>query len=108
MKELGTDFNRNGFRHHQVAREGMIALYRRERIGGRAEHYEVARIVVRKATEIFGEVIGEREAYPASEDWGVRGWTFLDSYGAWEKFRQLVGLSQRGVSQTKAKLGEVE
>ena len=100
MKRLATDFNRNGFHHHQIARDGNIAIYRRERIGGKAEHYEVVRIVMRPATEIAGKAIGEREAYPPSEDWGVRGWTFLDSEGAWDKFRQLVRASEAGLSQT--------
>lgn len=96
MRELPVDFNWGGFQHHRVAREGMVAMYRRRRIGGEAEHYEVIRIVVRPATEIAGKVIGEREGYPRSEEWGTRGWTYGDSEDAWEKFRELLA----GVSQT--------
>jgi len=90
MRELAVEFDRDGFLHTQVVREGEIAIYRRERIGGRAEHYEVVRIRVERPVVIKGRGYPERENYPRSEDWGVTGWTFLDIEGAWEKFRQLV------------------
>jgi hypothetical protein len=86
MRILETEFDHNGWHFRRVAREDMVAIYHRKRIGENAEHWEVIRIRVRPPTEINGVQYPERESYPCSEDWGTHGFTCLSLKRAWERF----------------------
>ncbi len=74
MKLLPKDLRHDGFDLHQIYRDGIIAIYRQ--IKGRIESYEVIRIKEVKEKMLFGRKIDAHEAYPASEEWGERGWSY--------------------------------
>lgn len=72
---MKTSFRRNGFDHQQCNREGNLAIFRRQLVNGRHEHYEVVRIRAYGAAEVGGRHIPAGERYPSSEEWGRMGWT---------------------------------
>jgi hypothetical protein len=89
MRILETEFDHKGWHFRQIAREGMLAIYHRSRIGGSAEHWEVIRIRIKPPTEINGVQYPERENYPRSEDWGAHGFTCQTLERAWERFHSM-------------------
>lgn len=72
MKTLDTEFKREGNEYRQIWREKDITVFEY----GPKPRYELVIIHVRP--EHFGprgNVITEREAYPATSQWGQYGWT---------------------------------
>jgi hypothetical protein len=91
MRILETEFDHKGWHFRQIAREGMVAIYHRQkRIGGNVEHWEVIRIHIERPTEINGVHYPERENYPRSEEWGQDGFTCHTLERAREKFDSMV------------------
>jgi hypothetical protein len=76
MKPLETEFNYQGRTLRQLKRRGRVAIY--ELIGGHklTYGYEVIVIQIVPEKEMFGKVIAEHEAYPGSNDWGKKAWSF--------------------------------
>lgn len=89
--ELENKFSKKGFRHVLVSRRGAVAIYRRFQILNfrKIEHFEVVVVRIAPAVELFGQMIPEREVYPASETWGSLGFTCLDLESAYERAHML-------------------
>jgi hypothetical protein len=90
-KLLTKEFRRGGFQYRQIAREGDAAIYE-QRWTGCAEPspaYEVIRIRRREGFRIGTRFVEPAEVYPASEAWGVDGFTFTNRNKAWAKFSEI-------------------
>jgi hypothetical protein len=60
----------------QLKRIGMVAIYELRNQGELLYGYEVVRIKVSPAEEMFGKSYPERELYPSSSDLGTIAWSF--------------------------------
>jgi hypothetical protein len=74
-------FERTGFRHVLLRRDGDVCLVERTnlRVKPPSVHWEV--IVIqhkRERTLPNGEVVGASEGYPQDELWGEAGWTYTN------------------------------
>jgi hypothetical protein len=96
MKELPAVFRSEGFDFKLLLRDGDVALLRKTKKGYSFETYEV--VIVQKETRRRvwpdGRVTEPCERMPASEQWGVHGWSFSDIRDARRKFYELVSVSQ--------------
>jgi hypothetical protein len=81
---LPLSFERYGYQFEQVERTTKHAIYSQCR-EGKVAAYEVVRIRVAPASEVFGAAYPEREVYPGSEAWGSEGWTCMDLESARER-----------------------
>ncbi len=90
MKTQAEQFNRDGFVHRQIKREGMIALFERFKPGPTQHHFEVVRLRVRRERQIGGSTVPGGECYPSSSQWGNDGFTYNDRAGAEDRFMALV------------------
>lgn len=79
MNTIQSVFTERGFDHLEIERKGEWRLFERSKNG--RVHWEVVRIKVKPALELFGKLVEEREVYPPSESWGIDGFTLnsLDS-----------------------------
>ena len=78
-----------------IHRKGGIAIYKRS-----DDVYEVFKVKVSPAAEIFGKQYPEREAYPANEEFGLTAWCFTDRERAMRRFETLL--------KNKASIAEVD
>jgi hypothetical protein len=78
MQAIETSFTERGFSYEQVARNGMVALYRQTRIHSGVVRYEVV-LLTRHQDHVWpdGRRMPAHEGYPPASAWGRRGWTFL-------------------------------
>src|SRR5208282_4503374 len=80
MEPLETTLKVQGRTLRQLRRVGMIAIYELRNPGQLLLGYEVIRIRVKPAQEVFGRQYLERECYPSSArdspDWGTIAWSF--------------------------------
>jgi hypothetical protein len=90
-KPLREEFCRRGFQYRQIAREGNAAIYEQAWLGCAEPSlsYEVVRVRRREGFQIDGRFVEPAEVYPASELWGVDGFTFTDRNKAWDKFFEI-------------------
>lgn len=97
-KPLRKEFRRDGFNYRQVAREGDIALYEQRWAGcpDAAVCFEVIRVRQREGFHIGRRFVEPAEVYPASELWGVDGFTFTNRNKAWAKFSEILLEDQQG------------
>jgi hypothetical protein len=91
-KPLPTQFRRDGFTYRQIAREGKAAIYEQTWCGCSepSVSYEVIRIRRRDGFQIGGRFVEPAETYPASEMWGIDGFTFTDKDAAFAKLREIL------------------
>jgi hypothetical protein len=91
FERLPKEFQRGGFNYRQVAREGDAAIYEQRWTGcpNPAICFEVIRIKRREGFQIDGRFVEPAEVYPASERWGVDGFTVTDRNKAWDKFFEI-------------------
>ena len=76
MQPLETTFDLGNYRHTQLYREGMWAIYEQRHKEADVMRYEVIRIrIAPEKVWPNGSVTPEREAYPGSSVWGRDGWT---------------------------------
>jgi hypothetical protein len=74
-------FDRDGWRHVLVRREGDVCLVERTnlRVEPPSVHWEVIVVQHRPAeTTRSGRSYPARESYPAAGKWGEQGWTFTE------------------------------
>ena len=91
MKPLSESFTKNGFHHEQIARAGMVAIYRRHKPSIKSEpHFEVIRIQSHNGFEVGGVKLPPSETYPSSTSWGTYGFTYRDKEDAWKRFESLL------------------
>ena len=76
MQPLKTQFRCNGFDYQQCERSPLAAIYRQSDDSSNRLSYEVVKIRVAPAANVFGEDLPEREVYPPSSAWGTSGWTY--------------------------------
>jgi hypothetical protein len=90
-KPLPKEFRRDGFTFKQIAREGDIAIYQQTWNGcpNPSVCYEVVRIRRREGFKIGDRWVEPAEVYPASELFGVDGFTFSNRSKAWAKFSEI-------------------
>lgn len=92
MRTGTTEFEKYGFAHRQVFREGDVAVFERSRIGGAdaQTHYEAVRIKPHEAFVLHGNAIPAGESYPSSEKWGQDGFTYQDKQLAMTRARKML------------------
>lgn len=100
MKTLEPRFEKSGWNHEQVWREGGVAVYKRWhgkviREGGNCPHFETILVNVNLAWEGFGKFFPETESYPTQNEWGTRGWTYADFETAMNKARELLAQQEQ-------------
>jgi hypothetical protein len=90
-KPLPKEFRRHGFLYRQIAREGDAAIYEQKWLGCAkpSSSWEMIRIRRREGFQIDGRFVEPAEVYPASELWGVDGFTFTNRDKAWDKFFEI-------------------
>lgn len=90
MKTLATNFTKWGEEFVQLQREGRVALYSRTK-PGRAADFEVIIVQQYPAYEMNGVAMPATEAFPSSNSWGEKGWTYTadDRAGADARFHAL-------------------
>ena len=90
-KPLPREFRRHGFVYRQISREGDAAIYEQKWLGCAkpSPSWEMIRIRRREGFQIDGRFVESAEVYPASELWGVDGFTFTDRNTAWAKFFEI-------------------
>jgi hypothetical protein len=88
---LATEFERDGFKYQQIARDGHAAIYEQKwtKCPNPTVCYEVVRIRKRDAFQINGRFVEAAEVYPSSDTWGVDGFTFTDKDAALAKLREV-------------------
>jgi hypothetical protein len=90
-RPLSKEFKHDGFKFRQIAREGNAAIFEQtwSACPEPSVCYEVIRIRRRDGFQINGRSVEPAELYPASEAWGVDGFTFTDRDRAFAKLREL-------------------
>jgi hypothetical protein len=108
FKPLQFPFTKSGFTHELIARDGLVYLVRRRRVGfsDMPAHFEVVRLLQYDAWMApTGEIVPPTESYPASENWGLHGFTYRDESSAREKYRKMLRTCcQASVSKTADRL----
>lgn len=90
METIPEKFTTNGYRFERLDRTGMIALFRRYKPGG-SDTFELVRIRVADASQIYGRDYPEREVYPGAEKWGTDGFTLTSEKEARKRFTVMSG-----------------
>ena len=93
MIRLAFPFDRGGYRHELVERDGDVCLVRRLNLRIKpapSVHWEVV-ILQRRAAELSprGTPLPAREVYPGNEECGEHGWTFTDQSVARARMAEL-------------------
>ena len=87
--ELSRQLRRDGFNLHQLERVGWVALYQKTK--GNYTGWEIILIRNRPGRHLpNGKYIPACECYPASAEWGIRGWTAMSLAHAKEQFNKQV------------------
>ena len=96
---LEQQFQRGGFDHKQIVRQGDAAIYSQTWPGSSEPvvAFEVVCIRRHNGKEIKGQSFEPSEFYPSSTDWGKYGFTFTDNDAAFAKLRELSQRSQTNV-----------
>jgi len=107
-KPLQTRFRRDGFNYCQIAREGDAAIYEKRwiRCTEPSVCYEVIWIKRRVGFQISGRFVEPAEIYPASEVWGIDGFTFTNRDKAWVKFCE-ISLEEPAKRERRYKNGKI-
>jgi hypothetical protein len=95
LKPLPERFRYDNFDFRMLKREGDIAIFAKSSPSHPREpdSYEVVRVQRKPARLLFGRDIPAHEAMPASEDWGIHGWTYAKLEAAEKKFAELINAS---------------
>ena len=91
MKTLPTSFRSDDFQFEQLAREGMVVLFRKSKPEFPKHCYEV--VVLHESKDHLGprgNLILAAECMPQNEKWGEQGWSYRDKEDAEAKFRGLI------------------
>ena len=83
------------FDFEQLAREGMVALFRKSKPEFSNISYEV--VVLHESKDHIGphgNLILAAECMPQNEKWGEQGWSYRDEEDAWRKFRSVIESKQ--------------
>ncbi|MCE0484550.1 MAG: hypothetical protein LV479_09965 [Methylacidiphilales bacterium] len=96
MIPLETEFYSRGFCHKQTMRVKFTAIFARFRRSDpeKVIHYEVVTITPGKPYNIAGINFPAKEQYPCSEQWGEKGWTYLDEDQARSRFEMLLAVGR--------------
>lgn len=90
-KLLPTPYNKNGFEHTQLFREGDVAIFHKVHLNPRFDAgFETVVISRHDGYEMAGNMIEPAECYPSPEMWGTRGWTYTNLLLARDRFAKLV------------------
>lgn len=84
MRTLEREIHTNGTVYTLVKRNSYKAMYR-----SKEGYYEVFSIRIDPETEIFGNVVPEREHYPSSEEFGKIAWCVKDEERALEIYNKI-------------------
>ena len=101
MKKINNTFKKDKFNFVMQSRIGMLCIFSKQSKTGRIT-YEVVRLKALEAEEYtcMGRhvILGDREVYPRSEEWGIRGWTYIDIATAQAKYSELYVQDKQGGS----------
>lgn len=88
MRTIPTTYNKDGFNHLLLHRDGDVAIYEQRK--GEFVRYEV--VIIRKYTRDndFRKVEAGDEYLPCTNDWGRYGWTYITLEEAREKMSKII------------------
>jgi hypothetical protein len=87
---IDTLFEKDGFLFELIKRQGRIALFEKSKPTHTRSTFEVVKLEQRKEhTWPNGKTTPAHESMPASETWGVYGFSYIDRESANKKFLQL-------------------
>lgn len=86
---LKKKFIKNGFTFSEVKRIKNFAIYKKQKTK-KIFTYEVIYINTHNGYEIAGNKIEPSEVYPCTNEWGWRGYTFLELDSAEKKLNQML------------------
>jgi hypothetical protein len=90
MRLLEKTIRKNGYEYRLVAKGEKAFIYEQwDDEDNFTVAYEVFRLKVSKAKEVFGDIMPEREVFPGNGDFGVWAWTYRNLEKAYEKYNQL-------------------
>lgn len=92
MKPLPDTYDKEGFTHRVLERDGQVALIeKRTKPENRVIGYEVIVIQSHEGYDVMGRVVPPSEFPPRSEEWGTYGFSFNrhDLEGARKKLSKL-------------------
>lgn len=102
--ELTFPFERDGYRHELISKDGPICLVRRSKDA--QVHFEVVRLQWSKGRYWpSGRVTPDGWHYPSGQQWGIHGWTYSDLAGARRKYEELRSKEAREASSVSQKGG---
>jgi hypothetical protein len=90
MKKIPTTYNKDGFNHELLEREGNVAIYEQRKSTHSSGYYEVVVIRKRKADNDFAGTKAGDEYLPCTNEWGIYGWTYLTLEKAREKMSKII------------------
>jgi hypothetical protein len=107
-RPLKKEFRRGEFQYRQIARNNDAGIYEQTWLGCAepSPSYEVVRIRRREGFQIGPRFVEPAEAYPASEAWGVNGFTFTNRNRAWDKFFE-ISLEEPAKTGKEVKNGKI-
>ena len=86
MKQLASNYSKNGYDFNLVSRNGDVAIYsQHDKETGQLLYYEVFIVQKNKERTIAGNIIPASESSPANEQWGSEGYTMTDLTSARSK-----------------------
>ena len=84
MIKLELEVKKVGQTFTQIARTDKAAIYKSD-----WGHFEVFKIKIKKASEVFGKSYPEHEHYPSMEEFGVHAWCISDPKQAFKKYNEI-------------------
>ena len=88
MERLPIELRINGYNYTQLKRGKKACIYEQHVTPGTLR-FEVIFIKLRPAEEVMGRDYPEREVYPCNEDWGKKGWTYIELENALRAFDRI-------------------
>jgi hypothetical protein len=90
MQLLKENIRKNGYDYRLLERGERSFIYEQwDDEDNFIVAYEVFRLKISKAKEVFGDIMPEREVFPGNEDFGVWAWSYRNLEKAYEKYTRL-------------------
>jgi len=101
MKQLPTNYRKNGYNHEVVYRENDLIISKMTSIeSGRFLCYEVFKVKIQKPGDFFKTLTEEVEGTPSNEDWGNTGFSVHTLTEALKKIEWLKQPRKKGRPKT--------
>ena len=90
MREIPQQYNKYGFTHTLIERDGNVAIYEQRKPTHTSSYYEVVIIRKRKTDNDFAGTKAGDEYLPSTSEWGSYGWSYTSIESAREKMSKII------------------